>query len=76
MSKKLTVLATVTLLCFVALGWNYVNYYGYRARTLASAEPIVEPFLWYSYTFNILSVIGVLTCLWMWAFHNRRKAHV
>lgn len=74
MNKKLTVLTAVTVLCFVALGWNYIDYYGYRERVLASTEPIVEPFLWYSYTFNLLWVIGGLTCLWIWTFYNHMRA--
>ena len=76
MNKKLKVLTVITLACFVALGWNYIDYCGYRDRVLMSAEPIVEPFLWYSYTFNLLWVIGGLGCLWMWTFHNHRKAPV
>jgi len=73
MNKKLMVLAAVTVVAFVALGWNYIDYCGHRARILASSEPIVFPFLWYSYTFNLLWVIGGLGCLWMWTFYNHRS---
>jgi len=69
-----SLLLLVTLSCFVALGWSYASYCGYRDRILMSSEPIVVPFLWYGHTFNVLWVIGALACVWMWVGYNYRKA--